>query len=154
MLAMPASSYAVAGGLMGAGAVAGVAVGSKGDPIALPQTVAAFHSLVGLAAMVTSIASFQAHPTVGCNLHNVAAIAGDFIGGVTLTGSLVAFGKLDGRLSSAAMNLPGKNFINLGSLGAQCLLGYSFLSGGGLMELWATVALSNAMGFHLVNSVG
>merc|ERR1719191_200807 len=142
MLAMPASSYAMAGGLMGVGAVAGVGLGSQVDPIALPQTVAAFHSLVGLAAMVTSIASFQAHPTVGCNLHNVAAILGDFIGGVTLTGSLVAFGKLNGNLSSAAMNLPGKNFINMGCAGAQLGLAYSFLNGGGLMELWATVALS------------
>merc|ERR550514_1631024 len=140
MLAMPASSYAVAGGLMGAGAVAGVGLGSKVDPIALPQTVAAFHSLVGLAAMITSIASFQAHPTVGCNLHNVAALFGDFIGGVTLTGSLVAFGKLNGNLGSAAMNLPGKNMINIGMAGAQGLLCYSFLTGGGLMELWATVA--------------
>eukprot|EP00746_Dinoflagellata_sp_MGD_P008745 gnl/MRDRNA2_/MRDRNA2_117555_c0_seq1.p1 gnl/MRDRNA2_/MRDRNA2_117555_c0~~gnl/MRDRNA2_/MRDRNA2_117555_c0_seq1.p1 ORF type:complete len:420 (+),score=96.82 gnl/MRDRNA2_/MRDRNA2_117555_c0_seq1:178-1260(+) len=104
--------------------------------------------------MVTSIASFQAHPVPGCNLHNVSAILGDFIGGVTLTGSLVAFGKLNGNLGSGAMNLPGKNFINLGSLAAQCGLGYSFLTGGGLMELWATVALSNAMGYHLVNSVG
>jgi NAD(P) transhydrogenase len=154
MLAMPASSYAVAGGLMGAGAVAGVGLGSKVDPIALPQTVAAFHSLVGLAAMVTSIASYQAHPTVGCNLHNVAAIFGDFIGGVTLTGSLVAFGKLNGNLGSAAMNLPGKNMINIGCFATQGLLMASFLNGGGLMELWATVALSNAMGYHLVSSVG
>merc|ERR1719305_2051998 len=99
MCLMPASSYAVAGGLMGAGAVAGVGLGMKVDPIALPQTVAAFHSLVGLAAMVTSIASFQSHPHAGYNMHNIACIAGDYIGGVTLAGSLVAFGKLNGNLA-------------------------------------------------------
>merc|ERR1719335_2085942 len=129
---MMPGGHALSAGLLGVGAVGGVGVGMKVDPIALPQTVAAFHSLVGLAAMVTSIASYQAHPTVGCNLHNVSAIFGDFIGGVTLTGSLVAFGKLNGNLSSAAMNLPGKNFINIGCAGAQGLLCWSFLSGGGL----------------------
>merc|ERR1719326_1044538 len=135
LLAMPPETYPMTAALIGSGALVGTVGGMKVEPIALPQTVAAFHSLVGLAAMVTSIASFQAHPTVGCNLHNVAAIAGDFIGGVTLTGSLVAFGKLDGRLSSAAMNLPGKNMINIGCFATQCLLAASFLNGGGLMEL-------------------
>merc|ERR1719379_1906114 len=141
-------------GLLAVGAVGGVAIGSAVSPIQLPQTVAAFYSLVGLAALLTSVANFYASPHSGPSMENFAACFGDFIGGVTLTGSLVAFGKLNGNLSSAAMNLPGKNFINAGSLGAQCLLGYSFLSGGGLLELWATVALSNAMGYHLVNSVG
>merc|ERR1719361_1909228 len=101
---------------MGSGALLGGGLGMKVEPIALPQTVAAFHSLVGLAAMVTSIASYQAHPVPGCNLHNVASIVGDFIGGVTLAGSLVAFGKLDGRMDSAPLSLPGKNLINAGSL--------------------------------------
>mmetsp|Transcript_8883 Transcript_8883/g.19896 ORF Transcript_8883/g.19896 Transcript_8883/m.19896 type:complete len:1021 (-) Transcript_8883:126-3188(-) len=154
MLALPSESYMAATALMGAGAIGGIGVGTKVEPIALPQTVAAFHSLVGLAAMITSIASFQAHPHPGCNLHNVASILGDFIGGVTLAGSLVAFGKLNGNMSSAALSLPGKNYINLGMLAGQVGLGASFLSGGGLPELWMTVALSNAMGYHLVNSVG
>merc|ERR1719517_187290 len=57
-------------------------------------------------------------------------------------------------MSTAAMSLPGKNFINLGSAAAQVGLGASFLSSGSVAPLWATVALSNAMGFHLVNSVG
>merc|ERR1719412_1806654 len=105
ILGMPPESYGAAAALLGSGVVVGTAIGMKVEPIALPQTVAAFHSLVGLAAMVTSIASYQAHPVPGCNLHNVASILGDFIGGVTLAGSLVAFGKLDGRMSSAALSL-------------------------------------------------
>jgi NAD(P) transhydrogenase len=128
--------------------------GLKVDPIQLPQTVAGFHSLVGLAAMVTSIASFQAHPHAGFNVHNIACVSGDFIGGVTLAGSLVAFGKLNGNMSSAALALPGKNMINVGSFAAQAGLGFLFLSGGDLWPLYATAALSNAMGYHLVNSVG
>jgi len=154
MMALPPETYKAAGLLMGAGALGGVGIGMKVEPIALPQTVAAFHSLVGLAAMITSVASFQAHPVPGCNLHNVAAITGDFIGGVTLAGSLVAFGKLNGNLGSGALSLPGKNMINAGMLAGQVGLAASFLSGGGVAELWATVALSNAMGYHLVSSVG
>merc|ERR1719450_385792 len=151
---MPSSSYAMTAGLVGSGAIIGTAGGMKVDPIQLPQTVALFHSLVGAAAMVTSIASFQAHPHAGFNMHNIACTTGDFIGGVTLAGSLVAFGKLNGNMSSAAMSLPGKNFINLGMLAAQVGLGAAFIQSGSVAPLWATVALSNATGYHLVNSVG
>merc|ERR1719450_962504 len=147
---MPSSSYAMTAGLVGSGAIIGTAGGMKVDPIDLPQTVAAFHSLVGLAAMVTSIASYQAHPHAGFTMHNTACIAGDFIGGVTLAGSLVAFGKLNGNMSSAALSLPGKNLINVGMLTAQLGLGAQFLASGSVAPLWATVALSNAMGYHLV----
>merc|ERR1719382_236283 len=104
--------------------------------------------------MVTSIASFQAHPSAGASMHNLACISGDFIGGVTLSGSLVAFGKLNGNMSTGAMSLPGKNLINLGMAAAQVGLGASFLSSGSVAPLYATVALSNVMGYHLVNSVG
>merc|ERR1719436_1939815 len=100
--------------------------------------------------MITSIASFQVHPHVGCNMHNIAALLGDFIGGVTLAGSLVAFGKLNGNLGSAALSLPGKNLLNVGMAAAQVGLGASFLSSGSIAPLWATVALSNVMGYHLV----
>merc|ERR550537_1578782 len=57
-------------------------------------------------------------------------------------------------MSSAALSLPGKNLINAGSFAAQLGLGYLFLNSGALWPLYATVALSNAMGYHLVNSVG
>merc|ERR1719506_3512410 len=154
LMGMPASSYPAAAALIGAGGLAGTVGGMKVGVIALPQTVALFHSLVGAAAMVTSIASFQAHPAAGVNVHNIACVSGDFIGGVTLAGSLVAFGKLNGNMSSAALALPGKNMINMGSFAAQAGLGFLFLSGGDLWPLYATAALSNAMGYHLVNSVG
>jgi len=154
LMGMPPSTYPMAAGLVGSGAALGTVLGYKVDPIDLPQTVALFHSLVGLAAMVTSIASFQAHPVAGFNMHNIAVISGDFIGGVTLAGSLVAFGKLNGNLGSGALALPGKNLINIGSFSAQLGLAGMFLQSGSVAPLWATVALSNAMGYHLVSSVG
>jgi NAD(P) transhydrogenase len=154
LLAMPAATYPVTAGLIGSGALVGTVGGMKVDPIALPQTVAAFHSLVGLAAMVTSIASFQSHPHAGYNMHNIACVAGDYIGGVTLAGSLVAFGKLNGNIGSGALSLPGKNVLNAGGFAAQVGLGAAMCSSGSIAPLWATAILSNAMGWHLVSSVG
>merc|ERR1719223_1718000 len=108
--------YAAVAGFMGVGAIIGVVVGLRVSPIALPQTVAAFHSLVGLAAMCTSIGSFANNPEVGINVKTVSSILGDFIGGVTFTGSIIAFGKLNGNLKSTALSLPGKNLLNLSCL--------------------------------------
>eukprot|EP00747_Dinoflagellata_sp_TGD_P211140 gnl/TRDRNA2_/TRDRNA2_84345_c0_seq1.p1 gnl/TRDRNA2_/TRDRNA2_84345_c0~~gnl/TRDRNA2_/TRDRNA2_84345_c0_seq1.p1 ORF type:complete len:685 (-),score=156.35 gnl/TRDRNA2_/TRDRNA2_84345_c0_seq1:192-2165(-) len=153
LASMPPAALPMASGLMVAGGAAGAGVGAQVSPIALPQTVAGFHSLVGLAAMATAMASELLHP--GANvMHSTATVLADFIGGVTLTGSLVAFGKLNGNLASAPLDLPGKNFINLGMLAAQCGLVASYVSGGGMLELAATAALSSVMGVHLIGSVG
>jgi len=137
---------------------AGAVVGFKVNPIALPQTVAAFHSLVGLAAMCTSIGSFWANPKAGASMENISAIFGDFIGGVTLTGSIIAYGKLNGDLSSKPLNLPGKNYLNLAGLFSFIGLTVVFLQHGegnfGIVLLWIVALLSCAMGVHLVGSVG
>ena len=120
--AMRAEVVLVGLALMAVGGAFGLAVGYKVVPIALLQAVAAFHSLVGLAATSTSIGSFYDNPVAGASLHNSAAIVGDFIGGVTLTGSIVAFLRLHDLKSSKALNLPGKNFLNLFGLFAFYLL--------------------------------
>lgn len=79
--------------MIGGGAGAGLVLGSRVAVTELPQTVAAFHALVGLAAVTTSIGSYlaEAHPDI---LHTIASFLGVFIGGVTFTGSLAAFRKL------------------------------------------------------------
>merc|ERR1712032_1238753 len=80
------------------------------------------------------------------------------IGGVTLTGSIIAFGKLNGNLSSKPLNLPGKNFLNLVCLLTFFgLMGYFLVCGEGdlgVQLLWTVAALSMFMGWHLVGSVG
>jgi NAD(P) transhydrogenase len=158
MVSLSAHSLTIAGALMVAGAAFGLLVGYKVSPIQLPQTVAAFHSLVGLAAMCTSIASFWETPKAGANMENIAAVMGDFIGGVTLTGSIIAFGKLNGNLSSKPLNLPGKNFLNLGMLLTVIGLStYCLMHGDGqtgVTILWLIALLACIMGFHLVGSVG
>merc|ERR1719247_6562 len=150
-------------GLLAVGAVGGIAIGSAVSPIQLPQTVAAFHSLVGLAALLTSVANCYASPHSGPSMENFAACFGDFIGGITLTGSLVAFGKLNGNLSSKPLNLPGKNYLNLTGLALFIFLVYSFVSGspldkvghmGPVINLWLIAVVACLMGVHLVGSVG
>jgi NAD(P) transhydrogenase len=144
--------------LMVAGGGAGVYVGTSVQPMQLPQTVAAFHSLVGLAAMFTSIGTFSNNYETGVSMENVSAILGDFIGGVTLTGSIIAFAKLDGRMSSKPLNLPGKNYLNLAGLFLYLFFIYLFLTTENALFAalitWMTGALACAMGVHLVGSVG
>lgn len=144
--------------LMVAGGIVGVVIGSKVSPIALPQTVAAFHSLVGLAAMCTSIGSFWSHPEAGMTMENVSSVFGNFIGGVTLTGSIIAFAKLNGNMGSKALDLPGKNYINLTGLISFITLTYLILAEGngfyGILLHLLVAILACAMGSHLVASVG
>uniref|UniRef100_A0A0G4GI47 NAD(P) transhydrogenase, mitochondrial n=1 Tax=Chromera velia CCMP2878 TaxID=1169474 RepID=A0A0G4GI47_9ALVE len=157
MMNFAPGTLAYAAGLMAAGSAAGLAVGQRVQVTELPQTVAAFHSLVGLAAMVTSIASFGLHPDANM-LHKVSAILGDFIGGVTLTGSIVAFMKLHGLMPSKPLNLPNKNALNLAMVGAQTAMTAAFLTSSspslGMGLLAGTAGLSMALGYHLVASVG
>jgi len=140
------------------GALGGMAIGFQVDPIKLPQTVAAFHSLVGLAAMVTSIGNFAQTRELGVTMENIFGLLGDLIGGITLTGSIIAFLKLDARMSSSAWNLPGKNFLNIASLLTFFGLCYAFLTSESaekcMLILWAVAALACWMGVHLVASVG
>jgi len=148
-------------GFLLTGGILGFCVGTSVSPMKLPQTVAGFHSLVGLAAMTTSVAAYYQKPNLGYSMENISALLGNFIGGVTLTGSLVAFGKLNGNLGSKELNLPGKNFLNLSGLIAVLALGACVCQGGiGSFELdghtahWCVALLSCVMGWHLVSSVG
>lgn len=154
---VPASQVSTMAALCGVGAVGGVAIGSSVNPMALPQTVAAFHSLVGVAASFTSIASYMIHPDAGVG-HLIAAVIGNSIGAITFTGSLIAFGKLNGNLNSAPMNLPGKNLLNVAMGAGQFGIAAYFASGvdynTGLQLMWGTFALSSVFGVHLVGSVG
>lgn len=107
------------GGLAGVGILIGALIGRRITPTELPQAVAALHSVVGLAAVMTSIGSVMADIADISTLHMVTAYLGVLIGGVTFTGSLVAFLKLAGRMSSTPKILPGRHVINSSLLGAN-----------------------------------
>lgn len=98
------------------GSVLGFVIGKRITPTDLPQTVAALHSVVGLAAVLTSIGSVMAALDDVSTLHLVTAYLGVLIGGITFTGSIVAFLKLAGRMSSKPTILPGRHLINSGLL--------------------------------------
>jgi NAD(P) transhydrogenase len=117
------------GGLAAIGTIAGMAIGRRITPTSLPQTVAALHSVVGLAAVLTSIGSVVGHEGVDIStLHMVSAYLGVLIGGVTFTGSIVAFLKLAARMSSKPLVLPGRHLINSTLLGANMATLGAFLA--------------------------
>lgn len=107
------------GGLAAIGALVGALIGRRISPTELPQTVAALHSVVGLAAVLTSIGSVMAHISDISVLHMVTGYLGVVIGGITFTGSVVAFMKLAGRMSSRPIRLPGKHIVNSSLLAAN-----------------------------------
>lgn len=106
-------------GVSAIGGLFGTIIGRRITAIELPQMVAALHSVVGLAAVLTSIASVLADLGHASTLHLVTAYLGVLIGGITFTGSIVAFLKLAGRMSSRPLSLPGKHVINASLLGAN-----------------------------------
>ncbi|KAJ5317780.1 hypothetical protein N7508_002288 [Penicillium antarcticum] len=103
----------------GTGAILGGLIGRRITPTGLPQTVAALHSVVGLAAVLTSAGSVLADIADITTLHLTTAYLGVLIGGVTFTGSIVAFLKLAGRMSSKPTILPGRHVINSTLLGTN-----------------------------------
>jgi NAD(P) transhydrogenase len=145
-----------------AGAAAGLWKGSKVEVTELPQLVALFHSGVGLAAVLVSFASLMEHhisdPMTSLDvIHKVSVYLGTFIGGVTFTGSLVAFGKLQGLMSSNALNLPGKNYLNAAMAASIIGLGAHFMGAAGMpmyTSLLACTAVSFVLGWHTTTSIG
>merc|ERR1719469_1259598 len=118
-------------GLMGIGGAAGHYIGHRVEPTSLPQTVAAFHSLVGIAASTAAIGDYIscADPANLDKVHLASLYLANVIGSVTTTGSLVAFAKLDGRMDSSPMKLGMRDQVNMG-LGAVTLGAGAILMGG------------------------
>jgi len=143
----------------GGGAGAGYLISQKIGPTELPQAVAAFHSLVGLAATFTAVGDFLVHdPSHATTFHNLSTYLGAWMGSITATGSVIAYGKLAGSLDSGALQLPGRDQINMG-LGATSvagMLGFLALSDPTLAaaSLAAGVLSSGALGLHMTASIG
>lgn len=129
------------GAMAGGGALVGALIGRRITPTSLPQTVAALHSVVGLAAVLTSIGSVMADIADISTLHMVTAYLGVLIGGVTFTGSIVAFLKLAGRMSSKPTILPGRHVINSTLLGTNLATMGAFVTMGPASPLIAATCL-------------
>jgi NAD(P) transhydrogenase len=150
-------------GSMGLGGAIGTVMAKRMEVTDLPQMVALFHSLVGAAAVITCIANYMAEFThfatdPAANVTKTALFLGTYIGGVTFTGSLVAFGKLQGLLKSDPLLLPGRHPMNLGLLlGNVGALGWYMASpeySVGMGMLGTTSVLSSIMGVTLTMAIG
>ena len=144
------------------GAVVGIRLARGVEMTGMPQLSAMLHSFVGLAAVLVGDNSFIAPSAQARALgafHLGEIFLGVFIGGVTLTGSIIAYLKLSARIKGAPLTLPGRNSLNLGALVVSALLMVVFLrveEGSALswiaLLLMTVVAL--ALGLHLVAAIG
>ncbi len=139
------------------GAAIGIWRARKVEMTGMPELIALLHSFVGLAAVLVGFSSHlepELGTTVGGTVHAVEVFVGIFIGAVTLTGSIVAFAKLSGRMSSSPLTLPGRNWVNLAIIVASIGLGGWYVNGGSLIPLVAMTVLALVLGFHLVAAIG
>ncbi|MCC9053220.1 Re/Si-specific NAD(P)(+) transhydrogenase subunit beta [Microbacterium sp. F2E] len=139
------------------GAVIGLWRARVVEMTGMPELIALLHSFVGLAAVLVGwnghlYAEGIAPELVG--IHHAEVFIGVFIGAVTFTGSIVAFLKLSGRMSSKPLMLPGKNLLNVGALVLFVVLTIWYVITPSIWLLVAVTALALALGWHLVASIG
>ena len=140
------------------GAIVGIYKAKKVEMTQMPELIALLHSFVGLTAVLVGFNSFIQSDNISADMHTVHLIEvflGVFIGAVTFTGSIVAWGKLKGKISGKPMILPNKHLLNLGALVLSLILLIVFVAAEGswfCLILMTMIAL--AFGWHLVASIG
>ncbi len=144
------------------GGLIGAFVASRVEMTQMPELVAILHSFVGLAAVLVGVSSYldpNAH-FAGAEkvIHEVEVFVGVFIGAITFTGSVIAFGKLKGVISGKPLMLPGRHWMNLVALLACIYFGYVFLGSdshtAGLVPLLIMTFIAFAIGVHLIMAIG
>ncbi|WP_102960077.1 NAD(P)(+) transhydrogenase (Re/Si-specific) subunit beta [Mangrovicella endophytica] len=161
------------------GALVGGYLAGKVQMTQMPELVAALHSFVGLAAVfigfnadieagrvlaaqaagtsdvLTGFAATLAHKApVELSIMRVEVFLGVFIGAVTFTGSVVAYGKLAGRIASKPLTLPNRHMINVAGLVLALILGILYFNGAGIWALIVVAILAGALGWHLIMAIG
>ena len=145
---------------MAGGAYIGQRVATQVQMTEMPELVAILHSFVGMAAVLVGFANFgdpaaQAQFTgVEKTIHEVEIYLGILIGAVTFTGSVIAFGKLSGKVDSAPLMLPGRHWLNLLALIVCIWLGSIFLEGHSVWPLIFMTIIAGAFGVHMVMAIG
>jgi NAD(P) transhydrogenase subunit beta len=148
------------------GALIGLRLAKKVEMTQMPELVAILHSFVGLAAVLVGFNSYfemsqgillniTEEARIATNIHLAEIFLGIFIGAVTFTGSIVAFGKLRGVLNSAALMLPHRHKLNTVAGVISLILMVSFVQNNGLdVALYLMTLIALAFGWHLVASIG
>ncbi|WP_370229550.1 NAD(P)(+) transhydrogenase (Re/Si-specific) subunit beta [Salipiger bermudensis] len=162
--------------LIAAGGIIGIYVAKKVEMTEMPQLVAAMHSLVGLAAVfvgynahftmkaVTGPDAAEAHGAfaelvahkapVELSILSVELFLGVFIGAITFTGSVIAYGKLAGKVSSAAKKLPGGHILNAAAAAISLLCLFWYMGTGGFFPLFLMTLCALFIGYHLIMGIG
>ncbi len=144
------------------GGSVGIVLSRRVQMTQMPELVAILHSLVGLAAVLVGFANFM-EPSIHLvgaeqTIHDIETYLGILIGAVTLSGSIIAFGKLSGRIGGKPLLLPGRHWFNLGLLVAAIWFGRDFVlqsaADGGMVPLIIMTAIALLFGIHMVMAIG
>jgi NAD(P) transhydrogenase subunit beta len=156
------ANYALLVGGLVVGGTVGLVAARRVQMTQMPELVAILHSLVGLAAVLVGFANFLGHGATitGAEktIHDVETYIGILIGAVTLSGSVIAFGKLSGKIGGKPLTLPGRHWLNLVLLALVLWFGWRFVvesaAGGGLMPLAVMTGVALLFGIHMVMAIG
>ncbi|WP_066156877.1 Re/Si-specific NAD(P)(+) transhydrogenase subunit beta [Hydrogenophaga pseudoflava] len=152
----------IVGALVVGGAI-GLFAAKKVQMTQMPELVALMHSLVGLAACLVGFASYVDTSTVFATpaekaIHEMEIYIGILIGAVTFSGSLIAFGKLSGRIGGKPLLLPARHFLNLAGLLVVIWFGRAFLNAhdiqSGMTPLIVMTVIALLFGIHMVMAIG
>src|SRR5574337_699061 len=150
-------------GAMAVGAVIGLVAAKKVQMTQMPELVAAMHSLVGLAACLVGFASYVdpsiTFPTPAeKSIHEIEIYVGILIGAITFSGSIIAFGKLSGKIGGKPVLLPARHWINLAGLLIVIWFGREFLHAesiaAGMTPLIVMTVIALLFGVHMVMAIG
>ena len=146
------------------GSSIGLVLAKRVQMTQMPELVAMLHSLVGLAAVLVGFANFMDperlthYAGVELTIHDIETYLGILIGAITLSGSIIAFGKLSGKIGGNPMLMPGRHFFNLGLLLGSLYLCKMFVeesaTGGGLVPLLIMTGIALLFGIHMVMAIG
>ncbi len=144
-------------GGLAVGAAIGLPLAMRIAMTSMPELVAILHSFVGMAAVLVGIGSFVLHEATGAHTAGVVRVEtfiGVFIGAITFTGSVIAFGKLSGRMGSAPLIFKGQHLLNLVIFLAMIGLGIGFAATSNIVLLYAMTALALILGYTLIVPIG
>jgi NAD(P) transhydrogenase subunit beta len=154
------TGYAVLAACVAVGASIGAVLAARVEMTAMPELVAVLHSFVGLAAVLVGFATYLGagqHTGVEATIHEIEIFLGVFVGMVTFTGSIVAYGKLRGSIGGKPFLLPGRHWLNLAMIALCIVLASRFVGAAehdGLVPMLIMTAVAGVFGVHMVMAIG